>query len=131
MANRNFRSQFRYGYAVPVDLRMSVSIGASGAPTIDSGTGMGIASIVHNSTGDYSITLSDAYSALLGLRVNFLSGNAAAAAPLVNIRSNAVSTLSAPVLRIQTRDLTGTLADPASGEKMLVVIELNQSSQAY
>ncbi len=132
MANRNYRSSSAYGYAAyPVSLRMKVSIGAAGAPTIASGTGMGITSITHNSAGDYSILLNNPYTSLMGVHVVFNSGASAPAAPLVNIESDAVATAAAPILRLQCRDIAAAAADPASGEIMHIEILLNNSPQAY
>lgn len=130
MANRNYRSQFAYGYAVPVTLRARVSF-VSGVPTIAAGTGMGIASMVRNSTGDFSITLSDSYQALLGISQAVQSGNAAPAAPSINVRTNAVATLAAPIIRIQTRSAAAALADPADTDIMLLQISLQNSSTGY
>ena len=129
MPKVNYRSQFSYGFAgQAVKLRATVSIGASGAPTISSTSGMGIASMTRNGAGDYSILLTDAFQSLLDLSVVSNSGTSAPAAPNVNIRSNAVSTAAAPTLRIQMRDLTGAAADPANGEVLTISIELNRSS---
>lgn len=132
MPKVNFRSQFSYGFAgQPVVLRAQVAIGASGAPTIASNTGMGIQSITRNSAGDYSVLLSQAFFQLLDARCAINSGSSAPAAPLMNIESNTVSTASAPTLRLQFRDLTGAAADPASGEILHLSIELNRSSTGY
>lgn len=131
MANRNFRSQFSYSYAgQAVTLRAKVSF-ASGVPSIASGSGMGIASMVRNSAGDISITLSDPYQALLMINQVVQSGNAAPAAPIMSIRSDAVSILAAPVVRIQLRNAAGTLTDPADTEIMHLEIVLNSSSTGY
>lgn len=132
MPKVNYRSQFSYGFAgQPVVLRARVSIGASGAPTIASGTGMGITSITRNSAGDYSILLSQAFYALLDVRCAINSGASAPAAPFMNIESNAVSTAAAPTLRLQFRDLAGAAADPASGEVLHLSIELDRSSVGF
>lgn len=50
---------------MPVSLDLSVSIGASGAPTIESGSGLGIASITRMAAGQYRIRLQDNYAKLL------------------------------------------------------------------
>lgn len=132
MANRNYRSQFSYGYAgQPVTLRAKVSIGAAGAPTIQSSTGMAITSITRNSAGDYSILLSEPYASLMRVQAIFQSGASAPAAPGINIRTDAVSTAAAPIVRITCRNLSGTATDPASGEVMYIAIELNNSSTGY
>lgn len=50
---------------MPVALDMSVSIGSSGAPTIESGSGLGISSITRLAAGQYRIQLKDNYMKLL------------------------------------------------------------------
>lgn len=132
MANRNFRSQFSYSWAAQtVTLRLRVDIAGTGAPTLASGTGMGVTSITRNSAGDYSILLANNYAALMACNVMFNSGASAPAAPLVNIESQAVSTLAAPILRLQCRDLSGVATDPATGEAMYIQIVLNNSPSSY
>lgn len=66
MANRNFPQARVWGHhLMPVSLDLSVSIGASGAPTIESGSGLGIASITRMAAGQYRIRLQDNYAKLL------------------------------------------------------------------
>lgn len=127
MAKVNYRSQFSYSFAgQPVVLRAKVSIGASGAATIDSGTGMGIESVTRGvSAGLYAIVLSDKFRDLLDVRAVFASGSSAPAAPMLNIVSESVAS---GTLSIQMRDAAGVAADPASGEDMYLIIELNRSS---
>lgn len=132
MSKVNYRSQFAYSFAgQPVTLRAKVSIGASGVATIASGTGMGILSITRDvsTAGLYAIVLSDKFFALMDVRASIASGASAPAAPLLNIAADAVP--SAGTLSIQFRDLTGTDADPASGEVIHLSIELNRSSTGY
>jgi hypothetical protein len=129
MANFNYRSQFAYSYAgQKVTLLAKVTIGASGAPTLVSTTGMGISSITRTATGKYAILLTNAFASLLDVNVNFISGTSAPAAPAVNVVTDAVSTASAPTLTIQCRDIAAAAADPANGETMLIAIDLNRSS---
>lgn len=129
MAKVNYRSQFSYSFAgQAVKLMPKVSFGASGAPTLVSGTGMGVESVTRNGAGDYSILLSNTFAQLLNVDVAFDSGTSAPAAPSLNIRSNAVSTIAAPVLRVQFRNIAGAATDPASGEIAYFIIELNRSS---
>jgi hypothetical protein len=111
-----------------VKLMAKVSIGASGAPTIASKSGMGISSIVRNSAGNYTINLTQAFYNLFGIQVVSISGSSAPAAPLLNIVSNNVQTSSAPSVIIQLRNASGAATDPASGEVLLIEIDLNRSS---
>lgn len=131
MANYNYRSQFEYSYsAKAVVLRLSVSFAGSGAPTIVSGTGMGISGITRNSAGDYSIALSHAFAGLMGLSHVFNSGSAAPAAPGMYIKTNSVAVSAAPLVRV-VFNAAGTATDPASGEVVLLEILLNDSSLGY
>lgn len=131
MANYNYRSQFNFSYsAKPVALRCSVSFGSSGAPTIVSGTGMGISSITRNSAGDYSIALSRAYNGLMHIKQVFNSGSSAPASPGMWIKTNSVAVAAAPLVRIVFNS-AGTATDPASGEVVLLEILLNDSSLGY
>lgn len=130
MANRNFRSQFQYSYVKePVDLNVRVSFGASGAPTTVSGTGMGIASIARVSAGVYDITLQNSYAALLGIRHTFIKATAPSS-PSLYVSSDASATLAAPIIRV-VFNAAGTATDPASGELVLMKIELANSPLAY
>lgn len=129
MAKVNYRSQFKYSFAgQPVALTPIVAIGASGAPTIQAATGMGVDSMVRNSAGNYTLTLSGPAFQLLNIRASFQSGTSAPAAPSMNIVSSAVNAIAAPVIVLQFRDITGAAADPASGEIMYLQIDLNRSS---
>lgn len=66
MANRNYPASRLFGmHMMPVSLDMSVSIGSSGAPTIETGSGLGIASITRMAAGQYRIRLQDNYAKLL------------------------------------------------------------------
>jgi hypothetical protein len=132
MSNVNYRSQFQYSYCGQrVSLLAQVSIGASGAPTLASKTGMGIKSIVRNSAGDYTINLTQAFAALLNLSVVSISGASAPAAPLLNIVTNSVSSSSAPLITFQLRSNSGTATDPASGEILLIVLDMDRSSLGH
>lgn len=131
MSNVNYRSQFDYSYCGQrVSLLAKVSIAAAGAPTIASKTGMGIASMVRTAAGAYTITLTQAYAVLLGVRVSDLSGSSAPAAPIMNIISDSVSSNPSTV-SIQFRNLSGTATDPASGEVLYIEIELDRSSVGH
>lgn len=129
MANFNYRSQFAYSFAGQrVTLFAKVSIGASGAPTLQSATGMGIASIVRNSAGNYSIAFTNTFFSLLQIVSSSLSGSSAPAAPLLDIVADSVAVQAAPLVQIQYRNLSGAATDPASGEVLYISIDLNRSS---
>ncbi len=75
MANRNFPQARLWGmHMFPVSLDMSVAIsGTAGAPSIESGSGLGIASITRMAEGQYRIQLQDNYMKLLDLNVSLQS----------------------------------------------------------
>lgn len=119
------RSQFNYNMQGKlVSLYGKVTFGAAGAPTLSEA--QGIASIVRNSAGNYSITLQDKFKKLL--QVNMMQLNATAqAAPIRQVISELVSTTK--VIVIQYYAANGTTAtDPASGELLELSIMLNESS---
>lgn len=120
-------TQFRYSLEnAVVDLYLRVSIGASGAPTLVSGQNKGVLSIVRNSAGNYTITLTDSYRRLLNAEQKFIVATGVPAAPSMNIVSDNVATLATPTVVIQT--VTGsTPTDPANGEIMLLQLSLKNS----
>ena len=129
MGNFRYRSQFQYSFAgQPVNIFAQVSIGASGAPTLVSNTGMGISSIVRNSAGKYTITFTNTFATLLDFNVGFISGASAPAAPGVNIVTNGVTVAAAPIIAFQCRNSSGVATDPASGEVLLIQTQMDRSS---
>lgn len=130
MANPVFRTnQFFYSHAQPEALFAKVTIGASGAPTLVKGTGMGISSITRVSAGRYTIAFSHAYAALLGLTRTTVSASAPTA-PATYVVADNTTSKTAPGITIIT-NVTGTATDPASGEVMLIEVLLQKSSVAY
>lgn len=124
MASRLF--QFRYSYERDlVDIQAKISIGASGAPTLT--LAKGIVSMTRNSAGNYTIKLKDQFNKLMDVKVSFISGSSAPAAPLVNVVSEQVNNAT-PSLIIQCRDIAAAAADPASGEVMLLHIQCRNAS---
>jgi hypothetical protein len=74
LANRNFVSQRIFNlHVMPVHLDAVVDIGASGAPTMESGSGKGIKAITRLAAGQYRIQLEDNYAKLLDLKVSMQS----------------------------------------------------------
>lgn len=121
MANAQF-FQFRYSKErMMIDLYCKVAIGSTGAPTLVTGSRKGIASIVRNSAGNYTVTLSDVYNRILGANFNFVA-SAGPAAPLVSVVSETVS--GSKTVIIQCADIAGDATDPASGEVMLINLAL-------
>jgi hypothetical protein len=130
MANRRFRSQFRFGMeAMVVELFANVSIGASGAPTLNQSASKGVASVVRDSAGQYTVTLQDKYNSLLHLEVAQQTGTSAAAAPNVVIEANTVSSDKKFTIQMRASD-NSTATDPANGSSLLLKITLSNSSVA-
>lgn len=132
MASRRM-FQFRYSLQRDiVDLTMKASIAAAGAPTLLNGPAptvsqsKGIASIVRNSAGRYTITLEDNYQALMAANVTVLSASLTNSS--VQVVSEDVTSLSAPTVVIQVKDDAGLAADPASGSQLIVHLMLRNAS---
>lgn len=131
MANRNF---FGNSYSLEVDhvtLWAEINVGASGA--VSSSSGLGIASVTKESTaGQYTIALSDSYNKLLHAQIMLLDdtdSNPATVAIIGRVLSEDVASSSAPKIVIQGVALDdGAAANFASGAKLLVKIELRNSS---
>lgn len=126
MANQYF-NQFHYS---PIPMLTSifakVSIGATGAPTLVTAGGLskGVASISRNGAGDYTVTLTDSYPYLVGVRAIF-KASAAPAAPDVSVKAEAVA--SSKTVRILC-SAAGVATDPGNGETMYLEIILKNSS---
>lgn len=120
MANRNFNRRQALEKEMK-DLYAKVTIGSSGAPTLVSP--IGVASIIRNSAGNYTLTLQDKYMALRFMAVSFLDDNAQ------DMRVQLVAEDVASAKTIQFVCLTGASAtDPQSGQTMLIKIELKNTS---
>lgn len=128
MANRRFRSQYRFGEeAMVVDLYLKVAIGATGAPTMDTNLSKGIASIVRNSAGQYTVTLKDKYMRLIHASVDQRNGTSAAAAPIAYVEAEDVDGAKTIVLQYYAID-NSTPTDPGSGEEQRWHFILSNSS---
>jgi hypothetical protein len=122
MANRSFNRKQSLEKEVK-ELYCSMTIGASGAPTLVDR--YGIASIVRNSAGDYTLTLQDNYVSLKFVEAIFLDDNAQDIR--VQLKSETVSTTK----QINFFTLTGAVAtDPQSGQKLYLKIEVKNTSVA-
>lgn len=115
-----FRGAFEAGM---VDITMKVSIGASGAPTLVSNQNKGIASIVRNSAGNYTINMQDPYVRLMMFDRMNLSASASAAPETRVIADNSPS--NNIVIQMSSG---GVATDPASGEVILMHLILKNSS---
>ena len=120
MANRNYNrvqaleKEAKHLYA-------KVSIGSSGAPTLS--RKLGVASIVRDNTGLYTLTLQDAYNDLLSIDIKQL----VASAQDLNFQLIAEDVDNAKT--IQFRCITATTAtDPSSGSVLYIHIVLKNSA---
>lgn len=121
-----YQFQFRYSYERDLtDVQAKVTIGTTGAPTLT--LAKGVLSMTRNSAGNYTIVLKDRQYLLTDVKASFISGSSAPAAPDVNVVSEQVNNAT-PSLIIQCRDIAGAAADPASGEVMLLHIQVRSSS---
>jgi hypothetical protein len=131
MANRNFYSNSHALEVDNVSLWCEVNIGAAGA--VSSSSGLGIASVTKESAdGKYTIRLSDSYNKLLHANVMVLddtNSDPTTVAIAGRIFSEDVDHATAPNIVIQGIALDdGAAANFASGAKLLVKIELRNSS---
>lgn len=126
MANRYF-NQFHFS-TIPMytSLFVKVSFGVSGAPTLvtTGGFSKGIASVSRTSAGKFVITMSDTYNYLIGIKGCFVAAGGPSA-PDVNVSAESVA--SAKTVTILTQS-GGVSTDPASGEVLLLEIELKNST---
>lgn len=124
MANRLYR-QFRYSLEpMVVELYAKVSIGAAGAPTIVSAKG--IASVVRNSAGDYTINLQDTYQKLLDADMISIVATVPAS-PVMSVKLDSSAILAAPLVEV-VMSTGGVATDPASGEILLIRLALSNST---
>lgn len=107
-------------------LYAEVDIGAVGAPTISALASMGIDSISRSGAGQYLVTLNKKYQRLCMLSGNFVAAGGAAS-PNVSVESEAVASAGTLIINCQNG---GMNTDPASGETMLLMIHLKNSSVA-
>lgn len=135
MSNYYFRSQFSFSNsAKPVTLRAKIAIGALGDPVIVANTGMGIASVVRNAAGKFTINLSRPFHDLMSVHLMPIAASASpgsCAAPIMNVMAEQVANSATPKLQIRSNDYTGVATDPAQGEIIMVEIVLNDSSLNY
>lgn len=133
MANRSFHKPLGSLYIDVVALYAKVTIGASGAPTLNTPLGKGIASVTRDSAGQYKINLEDQYQALLWCDAVNLSTTASdPTTDGVSFRvEDDQSNATVPYVQVQfsTQD-DGAAADPKNGQVILFKIELRNSTLA-
>ena len=129
MANRSFLPPEGHLEARVVKLYGTMTVGASGA--VSSSSGKGIASVVHDSTGKYTVTLTDSYQSLLHHSVSLLDDTDSDPTTVgVLVRGSAEDVDNAtPTFTFQFYDTTdGGAADPASGAVVTWELTLKNST---
>ncbi len=122
MANRNYSRKQALEKEVK-EIYAKITIGASGAPTLVAAQSQGVASVSRTSAGLYVITLQDKYSKLMHARFDVTTPSAE------DIHSNLVSESVASAKTVTFRTCAAaTPADPASGDSVLVSLQLKNSS---
>jgi hypothetical protein len=106
-----------------VTLFLRADIGATGAPTIDTAASKGIASIARDDTGDYTITLDEAYNSLLDCNIMMLESDDT---DLI-FRVTAQDVSSAKTVSISA-SAAATPTDPPDGSDLYVSLTLKNSS---
>jgi hypothetical protein len=120
MASRNFNRSQALEKEVK-SLYADVAIGASGAPTVTKA--LGIASVVRNGAGDYTITLDDKYVRLMHVDVQIL----AASAEDITAQLAAEDVNGDKTIQVLTK-AAATEADPSDGARLLIRIDLKNST---
>lgn len=129
MANRTFKKDRGAFVQGVVDVYASVAIGATGAPTLSASGSQGVASIARNSAGKYTITLSDAYNALLSLTATLKKSSgvlATASSAQMALRSETVN--STKTIVIEFLDNAGAAIELVSGVTVMLHAQLKNSN---
>jgi len=106
------------------ELFLRADIGATGAVTIDSAASKGIASIVRDATGDYTITLDEPYNSLLMVDIMVLEADDTDITH--QVISQAVSNAT-PTVKVGFH-AAATPIDPPDGSDIYVRITVKNSS---
>jgi hypothetical protein len=126
MANRLFNQFQGTLEKSPVILWMRFTVGATGAPTLDTANSKGIKSITRNGVGNYTVVLQDSYQKLLGF--NYFSVFSTPAAINAFVTTEAVATNSNPNVVFQFQSAAGTNVELANGEDIRMEFELKNST---
>lgn len=132
MANRCFTQWMWSLEKNPVCLWTRVTIGASGAPTLDGINSKGVASIVRNSAGNYTVTFgtnqsTNTYNNIFFANKEFFVASGNPAAPHMYVVSQTVRTNGQLVLQFLAAN--GTAAtDPGNGEVIRLQFDMKIST---
>lgn len=126
MANRNYTGERLFNMEKdPVMLFLQCNIGASGAPS--NLLARGISSIVRDAAGQYTITLQDAYVKVMSLVGCGIAATAGTSSGVAAIELIASTNTANKIIKIQTVDAAGDVADPANGTVLDLQIMLRNS----
>lgn len=129
MANRRFLPPLGHLEVDCVELFGTITIGATGA--VSSSTGKGISTVVRDSAGKYTITLSDRYNALLyasGIILDDTDSDPVTVGVQPRLYSQAVNNATPTVVFQFYNHTNGAAADPASGAVVYLNFKLRNSS---
>jgi hypothetical protein len=108
----------------------SAVIGSAGA--VGTVKGLGIASVVHGSTGVYTITLEDSYDyykfGSWGFANNSTGSGVAAVEVKMDLATLQATVKSAKTIVLQCYDFAGAAVDPAAASVLTFTVELRRSS---
>lgn len=107
------------------------AVGATGAPTLDTAASKNISTVVRNSAGKYTITLSEPVQSLLWADVQVIDATNSdpnSVGTVARIFSNGVTSVT-PTLVVQFYDVaTGAAVDPRNGAEVRFKLELRNST---
>lgn len=127
MANRYMYEFLQMFEKRPVILFANISIGATGAPTLNTGS-RGIKSVTRTGVGSYDIVLEDIYQKLLDINWELISATGTDAALGMLIASDASNNTTTPKVSVTFRVAAGTLTEISNGATLLLSILLRNSS---
>lgn len=104
-----------------VQLFAYVDIGGTGAPTLNVSKSKGVASIAHNSAGNYTVTLSDVYAAHMFTNMMLLSSTSRDLTFQLLAVDAAAKTIQFVVHAV------ASATNPTSGDVVLLDIVMKQS----
>lgn len=122
MANRNFHRVQSLAREVK-SVYAYVSVGASGAPTLNANKSLGVASVTRDSAGVYIVTLEDKYNELLFFHAVMLE----ATAEDITFQIESQDVASAKVIKFQCK-AADVETDPSNGSVLLLKIDLKNTS---
>jgi hypothetical protein len=117
-------TQFHYALEkMPVTLYVQFSVGATGAPTLNALSSLGVASITRNSAGQYTVLLQEPMVRLLSVDAQESNATGISASPNMAIVSGStnINSLAAPQVTVQFSS-GGAATDIASGSLMTLQI---------